>query len=350
MVAAITQEIALRAAQWQADRFETLYFGGGTPSLVPVTQLKGLITQAYSQLNFSKDPEITLECNPEDITADRLLQWKQLGVNRLSIGIQSFDDRSLKMMNRAHDASIALKALSAAVSQFDRVSVDLIYGIPGLSDAQIISDLDQFLSLGVTHISAYALTVEPKTALERFIAKGLIAAVDEEQAARQFLLILDHLTAAGLVQYELSNFATPGHESRNNSAYWQRKPYLGVGPAAHSFKGNQRRWNIASNPKYLSAIRQGEQFYEEELLTKRDHYNEYVMTALRTHWGVSLEFLAQEFGTSYRDYFSMISTPFLIDNLLFEDEGVIRATRKGKFLIDGIASELFMLDLKATKK
>ena len=350
MVAAMKQEVDSRASDWSDTVFETIYLGGGTPSLLSIDQLRELIDHAYEKLAFSAELEFTLECNPEDITAERLSQWKALGVNRLSIGIQSFDDRSLKMMNRAHDARTALTALEAAVNQFDRVSVDVIYGIPGLSDTQLSRDLDQFLALGVTHISAYALTVEPKTALDRFITDGLITPVDEEQAERQFLLTLDHLSNAQFLHYELSNFTKPGHESRNNSAYWQRKPYLGIGPAAHSFKGDERRWNVASNPKYIKAMNEGIPNYGSEILSKRDHYNEYIMTSLRTHWGVSLEVLAQRFGPSYRDYFSMISTPFLLDNLLFEDDGAIRATRKGKFLIDGVSSALFMLELKGAKE
>ena len=350
MVAAMKQEISLRASDWSKTVFETIYLGGGTPSLLSIDQLNDLIDHAYEKLVFSADLEFTLECNPEDITTEMLAQWKSLGVNRLSIGIQSFDDRSLKMMNRAHDARTALTALEAAVNQFDRVSVDVIYGIPGLSDTQLSRDLDQFLALGVTHISAYALTVEPKTALDRFITDGLITPVDEEQAERQFLLTLDHLSNAQFLHYELSNFTKPGHESRNNSAYWQRKPYLGIGPAAHSFKGDERRWNVANNPKYIKAMNEEKPNYGSEILSKRDHYNEYVMTSLRTHWGVSLEVLAQRFGPSYRDYFSMISTPFLLDNLLFEDDGAIRATRKGKFLIDGVSSALFMLELKGAKE
>lgn len=350
MVAAMKQEISLRASDWSKTVFETIYLGGGTPSLLSIDQLNDLIDHAYEKLVFSADLEFTLECNPEDITTEMLAQWKSLGVNRLSIGIQSFDDRSLKMMNRAHDARTALTALEAAVNQFDRVSVDVIYGIPGLSDTQLSRDLDQFLALGVTHISAYALTVEPKTALDRFITNGLITPVDEEQAERQFLLTLDHLSNAQFLHYELSNFTKPGHESRNNSAYWQRKPYLGIGPAAHSFKGDERRWNVANNPKYIKAMNEEKPNYGSEILSKRDHYNEYVMTSLRTHWGVSLDVLAQRFGPSYRDYFSMISTPFLLDNLLFEDDGAVRATRKGKFLIDGISSALFMLELKGAKE
>mgnify|MGYP002631951626 CR=1 FL=1 len=350
MVAAMKQEISLRASDWSKTVFETIYLGGGTPSLLSIDQLNDLIDHAYEKLVFSADLEFTLECNPEDITTEMLAQWKSLGVNRLSIGIQSFDDRSLKMMNRAHDARTALTALEAAVNQFDRVSVDVIYGIPGLSDTQLSRDLDQFLALGVTHISAYALTVEPKTALDRFITDGLITPVDEEQAERQFLLTLDHLSNAQFLHYELSNFTKPGHESRNNSAYWQRKPYLGIGPAAHSFKGDERRWNVANNPKYIKAMNEEKPNYGSEILSKRDHYNEYVMTSLRTHWGVSLDVLAQRFGPSYRDYFSMISTPFLLDNLLFEDDGAVRATRKGKFLIDGISSALFMLELKGAKE
>ena len=253
-------------------------------------------------------------------------------------------------MNRVHNATRAKHGLQLATTFFERISVDLIYGIPGRSDAQLRNDLATILDFGITHVSAYALTVEPQTALERFIAKGIVDPIDEEQAARQFNLIMDRLEDAGFVHYELSNYAFPGHESRNNSAYWMRKPYLGIGPGAHSFRENQRRWNVSNNPSYIRALKDGTSFFETETLSKRDHYNEYVMTALRTHWGVSLDYLTTTFGRAFKDYFTMISTPFILDNLLFEDEGVIRATRKGKFLIDGIASELFMLELQSPKE
>ncbi len=350
MVQAMKSEIEQRAPEWEGERFETLYFGGGTPSLIAPELLVELIDTAKSFLQFESELEVTLECNPEDIDEASLKAWRSMGINRLSIGVQAFEDHALSLMNRVHDATRAKHVLQLATTFFERISVDLIYGIPGRSDAQLMNDLATILDLGITHVSAYALTVEPQTALERFIAKGIIDPIDEEQAARQFNLIMDSLEDAGFVHYELSNYALPGHESRNNSAYWMRKPYLGIGPGAHSFRENERRWNVSNNPSYIRALKDGTSFFETETLSKRDHYNEYVMTALRTHWGVSLDYLTTAFGRAYKDYFTMISTPFILDNLLFEDEGVIRATRKGKFLIDGIASELFMLELQSPKE
>ena len=349
MIQAMKSELKLRATEWKDECFETLYFGGGTPSLIAPELLSELIEAAKSSLHFESELEVTLECNPEDINGASLEAWRSLGVNRLSIGIQAFDDRALTLMNRIHDAAGAKYALELATTYFERISVDLIYGIPGRSDAQLMDDLSTLLDFGITHVSAYALTVEPQTALERFIAKGVIDPIDEEQAARQFNLIMDRLEDAGFLHYELSNYALPGHESRNNSAYWMRKPYLGIGPGAHSFKEHERRWNVSNNPSYIRALKDKTSFFETETLSKRDHYNEYVMTALRTHWGVSLNYLTTTFGRAFKDYFTMISTPFILDNLLFEDEGVIRATRKGKFLVDGIASELFMLELQSPK-
>jgi oxygen-independent coproporphyrinogen-3 oxidase len=349
MVQAMKSEIERRAPEWKGERFETLYFGGGTPSLIAPDLLVELIDTAKSSLQFESELEVTLECNPEDIDEASLKAWRSMGINRLSIGIQAFDDRALTLMNRVHDAACAMHALELATTFIESISVDLIYGIPERSDTQLMNDVSRLLDFGITHVSAYALTVEPQTALERFIAKGIIDPIDEEQAAHQFNLIMDRLEDAGFLHYELSNYALPGHESRNNSAYWMRKPYLGIGPGAHSFKEHERRWNVSNNPTYIHALKDGTSFFETETLSKRDHYNEYVMTALRTHWGVSLDYLTTAFGRAFKDYFTMISTPFILDNLLFEDEGVIRATRKGKFLVDGIASELFMLELQSPK-
>lgn len=350
MVQAMKSEIEQRAPAWEGERFETLYFGGGTPSLIAPELLVELIDTAKASLQFETELEVTLECNPEDIDEASLKAWRSMGINRLSIGVQAFDDHALTLMNRVHDATRAKHVLQLATTFFERISVDLIYGIPRRSDAQLMNDLDTILDFGITHVSAYALTVEPQTALERFIAKGVIDPIDEDQAARQFNLIMDRLEDAGFVHYELSNYAVPGYESRNNSAYWMRKPYLGIGPGAHSFRENERRWNVSNNPSYIRALKDRTSFFETETLSKRDHYNEYVMTALRTHWGVSLDYLTTAFGRAFKDYFTMISTPFILDNLLFEDEGVIRATRKGKFLVDGIASELFMLELQSPKE
>lgn len=350
MLQSMTEEMSIRSGAWSDEIFHTLYLGGGTPSLLNIDQLASLKTNAYSNYRFSDVIEFTLEANPEDVTLERIKRWKSIGVNRLSLGLQSFEDRDLTLMNRSHTAADSLHSLELAVAHFDRVSVDVIYGIPGQSDAILESGLRRVVAMGATHISAYALTVEPNTALARFIEKEVVPEIDEEQAERQFLLVLDTLQALGFDHYETSNFAIPGHYSVNNSAYWKGTPYLGIGPSAHSFKGCRRSWNVAQNHTYMQAIAKQEPIFGSEDLSVKDRYNEYIMTSLRTIWGVSYTELEQRFGISYVHYFKMMITPFIVDALLFEEDGIVRATRKGKFLIDGIASDLFMIELNPVKK
>lgn len=349
MVVAMTEEMRLRKTDWQEATFNTLYLGGGTPSVLSKQQLLVLKNAALMHYSFTADFEFTLEVNPEDVNEDQIMSWKKAGVNRLSIGLQSFEDRDLKLMNRAHSSEDSLRSLELAVNHFDRVSVDVIYGIPGQSDELLQKGINKVVDIGATHVSAYALTVEPKTALASYIEKELIPDIDEEQAERQFLVVLDTLMSKGFEHYEISNFALPGHYSINNSSYWKGISYVGIGPSAHGFDGKSRYWNVAQNHKYMNAVERGVLDFESEELTTKDRYNEFVMTSLRTQWGVSYQDLEAEFGTPYLNYFKMMITPFLLDALLFEEEGVIRATRKGKFLIDGIASELFMVELKTNR-
>ena len=260
--------------------------------------------------------------------------------------MQSFDERELTLMNRAHNAEEASKCLQEAVGYFSNISMDLIYGIPNQSDQQWVTTIEKALSYGIPHISSYALTVEPKTALEKFIAKGVVPPVNDEQAQRQFLLLVDTLEAEGFVNYEISNFGKPGYFSKNNSAYWQGKSYLGIGPSAHSFDGKKRGWNINNNHKYIASLAQEVVPITYETLSTKDRFNEYIMTGLRTIWGVSFAKINTDFGTDYSNHLKEQSKKYIQEHLLFEDEGVLRATKKGKFLVDGIAADLFLLNLK----
>ena len=346
LVAMMAREIELRNT-WMGDHtlIETIYFGGGTPSLLTIPELLFLIETIYQHFKVVDQPEITLEANPDDLTPDYLHALAQTPVNRLSIGVQSFFEADLRLMNRAHNAQEALACLQLATTLFDNITLDLIYGIPGLTHEKWLANIQTALDLGVPHISSYALTVEPKTALHSFVQKGIVPNPDDGQAQEQFLLLMDQLEAAGFVHYELSNFGKEGYFSKNNSAYWLGKPYIGIGPAAHSFNGTQRGWNISNNTKYIRALEAHELPIELETLSLTDRYNEYVMTALRTIWGVDLHRLEMEFGPRFKTYFLQQAEAHLEDHLLFIDGDIVRATRKGKFLSDGIASDLFLLNL-----
>ena len=351
MVHAIAQELELRKSEVH-DAVETIYFGGGTPSLLSHEEIEHLIQTVYDNYKVVDDPEITLEANPDDLVSSRakskdfFLTYKNVGINRLSIGIQSFFEEDLKLMNRAHNAQEAEQCITEATKHFDNITIDLIYGIPGMDNQRWRANIQKALDFGLPHISSYALTVEPRTALKKFIEKELIPDVDDEQAQEQFHILVDMLEAEGFVNYEISNFGKPGFFSQNNTAYWLGKIYLGVGPSAHSFDGKQRSWNIRNNPTYLKKITEGELPLEIETLSTTDRYNEYVMTGLRTIWGVDLDRVASDFGAMYLKYLNQQAAKFLEQGLLMVEEGRLLTTKKGKFLADGIASDLFMLNLK----
>ena len=268
----------------------------------------------------------------------------QSPVNRLSIGIQSFFEDDLKLMNRAHNAQEAKDCLAEAVKYFNNISVDLIYGIQNSTKEKWLQNIETALSYNVPHISSYALTVEPKTALASFIEKGIIQDVDEELAQEQFHILKDKLEAEGFIHYELSNFGKEGFFSRNNSAYWQGKSYIGIGPSAHSFNREERGWNVRNNSKYINAIQQNKLPMEVETLTKTDQYNEYVMTGLRTIWGVSLVKVESDFGSLYKDYLLEQAEVFINQHLLYIEDMHIKVSKEGQFLSDGIASELFKVN------
>lgn len=344
MVAALAKEIQLRKNVFKNTKVETIYFGGGTPSILKIEELQFLIEAINESYNVSEHPEITLEANPDDLSSEQIHNLSTSPINRLSIGVQSFFEDDLKLMNRAHNAKEAKECLSEATRHFDNISVDLIYGIPGLSNERWKQNIELALSYKIPHISSYALTVEPKTALESFIKKGLIDNVDDEQAHEQFHILKDQLEALDFVHYELSNFGKEGYFSKNNSAYWQGKSYIGIGPSAHSFNGKERGWNVRNNSKYIKSIQSEILPIEIEALTITDQYNEYVMTGLRTIWGVSFQKVETDFGTVFKDYLIEQSKIFINQHLLYIDNEHLHVTKKGQFLCDGIASELFKLN------
>ena len=340
MAAAIAREIDLRSAEMPPGPWTSVYFGGGTPSLLSRKHLTALLDAATAARPLADGAEITLEANPDDLDAESLARLAATGVNRLSIGVQSFRDEDLRFMGRAHDAAQATACLAAAqAAGFEDLTIDLIYGTPGLDDSAWRRNLEIAVGFGVAHLSAYALTVEPRTALANAIERGRIAPLDEEQAARQMDILVDTLTAAGYEHYEVSNFALPGHRARHNSGYWRGAAYLGVGPSAHSFDGERTRsWNVRNNARYARAIAAGELPVERERLSDRDRYNELVLTRLRTCWGVEL---GQVDALGFRDSFLAEVARPLASGLVERDGDTFRLTRTGRMQADGVSARLF---------
>jgi oxygen-independent coproporphyrinogen-3 oxidase len=346
MVLALAKEISMRKNEFTNEIVETIYFGGGTPSVLSNEEIKFLIDEVYKNYNVVENPEITLEANPDDLSSERILELSKSSINRLSIGIQSFYEEDLKMMNRAHNSAEAINCLKEATKYFDNISLDLIYGIPGMSDEMWKQNIETALSFGIPHISSYALTVEPKTVLKKLIDTGKIAEPQDEVASNHFMILVETLQKNGFIHYELSNFGKENYFSKNNSAYWLGKKYIGIGPSAHSYDGEKRGWNIANNSLYLKSIQENILPIETEILSKSDRYNEYIMTGLRTIWGVSLHRIEQEFGLEYLNYLKKQVQKFLNDDLVFIESNILKPTQKGKFLTDGIASDLFYLNLE----
>lgn len=350
MVLALAKEIQLRKDELGNEVVATIYFGGGTPSILSIEEIQFLIDTIYQNFDVVENPEVTLEANPDDLSDEQIIKLSKTPINRLSIGIQSFFEDDLKLMNRAHNAEEAKRCLETATKYFDNITVDLIYGIPNMSNKRWLQNIETALSFGIPHISSYALTVEPKTALDKFIKKGLVKQPDDEVAQEHFHILVNRLQEKGFVHYELSNFGKPDYFSKNNSAYWLGKKYIGIGPSAHSYNGTNRSWNIANNTLYIKSIQENQLPSETETLTTVDRYNEYIMTGLRTIWGVSLDRIEKEFGPKYLEYLMQQSQRFLENELLeiVSSSGVenLKATQKGKFLSDGIASDLFLLNLE----
>lgn len=342
-VDALIKEITLQKS-YLNEPIETIYFGGGTPSLLNELQLKKIINALYTHFEIAQVIECTLEVNPDDLKSSNVVAWKQLGINRLSIGIQSFQASALAWMNRAHTVEQSHHAIQIAKKAgIDNISIDLIYGTPTLSDEELIADLDWIEKYQIKHVSCYALTVEDKTALKKLIEKKQLEEVDPEQQARQFELLSSRLKKIGLEHYEISNFAMPGFRSKHNSNYWSGVPYLGLGPSAHSFNEISRQWNIANNALYIQSINKGQVLFEIESLTTSMRYNEYMMTSLRRIEGFDLEYIQAKFGDKILEHCLLTVESMRSKNYFVKTSKGYALNSEAKFLADGIASDFFIL-------
>jgi len=323
---------------------ETIYFGGGTPSLLTDRELNLLLTDTKAIFDVLPQAEITLEVNPDDVTPEKLTTWKKSGINRLSIGVQTFHQLFLQAMNRAHDSRQAQKSIELAkLHGFENINIDLIYGMPDQTIDQLIADLNKIIDLAPTHVAAYCLTIEEKTVFGNYLKNGKLTPLPDDQAADFFMLVSQMLTQYGYDHYEISNFGLPGYYSRHNTAYWQNKPYLGIGAGAHSFDGKQtRHYNISHNQKYIQQILQDIFPCEVEILSPANQINEYIMTSLRTQWGCSTNYLQENYRYDILQKKEEIIKKYLLSNHLFIDNQYIKLTPKGRLLADLIASELFV--------
>ena len=349
IIAALVKEISLSSSYLINDEtpeeiIETIYFGGGTPSLLSYSEIRILLDAVANNFNVASNAEITLEANPDDINIEKLLLCKEAGINRLSIGIQSFKENDLTWMNRAHNKTQAMESILLAKNAgFNNFSVDLIYGVPGLTDEEWKLNVDTIINAGVPHIACYALTVEANTALQKMIALKRKSDINTDQQARQFQLLMKWLREAGYEHYEISNFAKQGFHSRHNSSYWQGKKYLGIGPSAHSYNGKSRRWNVANNALYIQSIKNNIIPYEEEKLTDTQRLNEYIMTSLRTMEGLHLNFIEANFSLQERKRIESCANNYLERKLIIIKNENLVLTDEGKLFADGIASDLFKL-------
>ena len=338
LLAALLKETELQKDYLGNESVETVYFGGGTPSLLQIEDLRLQIEKITAHFTVADDAEITLEANPDDITEEKLAGWKEIGINRLSVGVQSFFEEDLLWMNRSHNAKQAVASLQLAVKYFDNITIDLIYGHPLLSNEKWKQNVDKVIELNIPHISCYALTVEPKTPLSKMIKEKKKEDVQQEKQAEQFLLLMQWLEDAGYEHYEISNFAKPGFRSRHNSAYWQGKKYLGLGPSAHSYNGESRQWNVSNNNTYIESLEKNKIPFEKEILTPSQKANEYIMTALRTKEGLDLDKLP---GTACHELLAS-SRKFIDSGKLILQKNKLILTKAGKLFADGIAAELFV--------
>ena len=342
-VQAIARELELRQDYLKGQPVHTIYFGGGTPSLLNQQELQLLLATIKQLFIVSEDAEITLEANPDDLTPAKPQELRAAGVNRLSIGLQSFHERHLRMMNRAHSATESLQCVKdAQAAGFDNITVDLIYGVPAPDHSIWHRDLETLFSLGVPHVSCYGLTIEPDTAFGRWSKKGKFEPAEDEYTAQQFEILLEQMAKHGYVQYEISNFCLPGHESKHNSNYWRGVHYLGVGPSAHSFNGVSRQYNVSHNKKYVDAIAQDQVPFELEELSLADQANDYLLTSLRTIWGCDLHKISQDYGYDFRKDYAPYLQELQDKDLARIEEEVIYLTDKGKLLADQITLELFV--------
>jgi oxygen-independent coproporphyrinogen-3 oxidase len=341
LVGALLKEISLQHQYLASETIETIYFGGGTPSLCSKEEIVSIVENIHSSFTVSENAEVTLEANPDDITRDKLKDWSDAGINRLSIGIQSFFDEDLQWMNRAHTAKQAVAGLQLAVASFSNITIDLIYGTPALTNDKWKQNVETAISFNIPHLSCYALTVEPKTPLDKLIRQHKSPDINPDKQSEQFLLLMEWLAEDGYEHYEISNFAKPGFRSRHNSSYWQGKKYIGVGPSAHSFDGNARWWNIANNNRYIESVNKGIIPFEKEHLTNNQKLNEYIMISLRTIEALNLSGIDRLVNLELK----ASSKKYIENGLMKMENDFLKLTNEGKLLADGIAADLFVNQL-----
>ena len=355
-VSALKKEIINRKSYLGDDVVKTIYFGGGTPSLLPIKYVEEILELLHENYNVISNPEVTLEINPDTIDKDKMMSLKRLGVNRMSVGIQSFNDDDLRYLGRRHDSRHALQVLDDLSSVgFDRITLDLIYGMPTLTEEKWNHNLDIFFSTGISHLSAYALTVEPKTILGQKIEKEELQEVSEEDAIRHYNILVERTKENGFEHYEISNFAKEGCRSQHNSIYWQDVKYLGLGPSAHSYDGDSRQWNVSNLTKYIQFVNADidtdtdtdadtdmGRYYEREILSKEDKFNEYVMTSLRTSWGCNVDKIERDYGKSYAHNFLKNIKKYLDSGIMLMKDNSFILTDEGMLFADGIAADLFV--------
>jgi putative oxygen-independent coproporphyrinogen III oxidase len=342
-VNALLKEASLRKEYLGTESVSTIYIGGGTPSVFPVKDLGVILDQIHQQYRVNEKCEITIELNPDDVNPEYLAGLRSLGINRISLGVQSWRDSDLKMLNRRHNSAQAAKALKDTIKEgFENITIDLIYGIPGMSTQDWISNLDFTFSFDIKHLSAYHLTIEKGTVFGKMLEKGLITEVEEEESNSLFNILIEKSEAAGFIHYEISNFGKEGFFSIHNSNYWKQVNYLGLGPSAHSFNGYSRQWNISDVKGYNKAINSGKQYFEREELDIKARFNEYIMTSLRTMWGIDLEYVEKIFEKEGYDYVVNLSGKFKNYGLMQQDKKTLVLTNQGKMISDNIISEFMM--------
>ena len=344
MLESIKKEIKMRNSYLNNSKITSVYFGGGTPSILNKVEIKSIMNTIYNNFQLDINSEITLECNPDDLDKKKLLELKEIGINRLSIGIQSFDDADLKFMNRSHNSKEALNCIKLAKeSGFDNITIDLIYGLPNQSNENWKKNLRQMLALEIQHFSAYSLTVEPKTKLKHLIDKKILKPLDDKVTVKHFDTLLEIAIKNNFIHYEISNFGKEGFFSKHNTAYWKNKHYLGIGPSAHSFNGSSRRWNVASNKQYIEKVKADGLYFEVEQLSNTQRYNEYIFTSLRTIWGVELDYINNRFGKDPLNYFKKQVITWQNQEKIKQQGNNYTLTKKGKLYADAIASDLFIV-------
>ena len=344
-VDALLKEIEIKKDIFLKSKINTIYFGGGTPSQLPVKHISQIVESLYKHFTVAAEIEFTLEANPDDLNAENLKAYNNLGINRLSIGIQSFNTKDLMYLNRLHNSSMAETSIKMSQDAgIQNINIDLIYGLPTQSLTIWTKNLNKFFELNIPHLSAYCLTIEPKTPLDILIRKGKVIPVDEAQGIKHYKRLTESMKAKDYIHYEISNFSKAGCFSKHNRSYWQQKPYLGLGASAHSYFGDTRSWNIANTTQYIKNINNNTLFYESELLNTNTKYNEYILTSLRTMWGCDLNFIKNKFGTYYQNYMSDLIAPYIQNRDVFLKDNSIFLTENGKLFADKIASDFFVVD------